>query len=92
MAVHKQIPMQVTVDVDEGIADTVRHLNTIPGVRTHASCQGTIGEGGAEPYRPYVLVSWPDDETFARLKGEYDVSEVGANNGQVHPIPATVET
>jgi len=43
---HKTIPIQVWVDVDEGIADMVLYLNTIPGVRTHACCQGTLGEGG----------------------------------------------
>ena len=89
MVVHKQIAMRVIVDVDEGIADTVRHLNTIPGVRTHTSCQGTIGEGGAAPYRPYVTVSWADCETLARLKDAFDVSEVGANHGQVYPREQT---
>src|ERR1700677_830715 len=38
--------VSVWVDVDEGIADLVEYLNTIPGVRTHTSCQGTLTEGG----------------------------------------------
>jgi hypothetical protein len=46
------------VDVDLGIADMVEYLNTIPGVRTIASCQGTIGEDGPNPYRAQVLCDW----------------------------------
>ncbi len=84
---HKTVPVQVWADVDEGIADTVCYLNTIPGVRTQASCQGTIGEGGANPYRAQVMVTWADAETFARLEREFDLSEVShaGNWGYVHP-------
>jgi hypothetical protein len=73
--IHKTVPIQVWAEVDEGIADMVRYLNTIPGVRTHSSCQGTIGEGGPEPYPPYVMVTWDSDETLARLKAEFDMSD-----------------
>lgn len=52
----------------------VRYLNTIPGVRTFASCQGTIGEGGPAPYRAQVGTTWPDRETFDRLCAEFDFS------------------
>ena len=69
---HRQVPIQVTVDVDEGIVDLVLYLNTIPGVRTHASCQGTIGEGGPNPYRPQVLVTWATEEARLRLEAEFD--------------------
>jgi hypothetical protein len=55
---HKTRPVQVWADVDLGIADMVVYLNTIPGVRTEASCQGT-GEGGPAPYRAQVLTIWP---------------------------------
>ncbi len=41
---HKTRPVQVWVDIDLGIAEMVVYLNTIPGVRTHTSCQGTIGK------------------------------------------------
>ena len=72
MIIHKTIPIQVTVDVDEGIAEMVLYLNTIAGVRTHASCQGTIGEGGHHPYRPQVMVTWDSSATRERLLSEFD--------------------
>lgn len=91
---HKQVPIQVWVDIDEGIVDLVRHLNTIPGVRTHASCQGTIGEGGPNPYRPQVMVTWDTAETFARLKSEFDMSGCSRKNRwcYLHPRPAPAPT
>lgn len=76
MPEHKTIPIQVWVDVDEGIAQVVTYLNTIPGVRTHASCQGTISEGGEHPYRPQVMVTWSVAASFERLKAEFDLSDV----------------
>lgn len=81
---HKTIPIQIWVDVDVGIVEMVRYLNTIPGVRTHASCQGTIGEGGPSPYRPQVMVTWTD-EVFARLQREFDVTIEGDHWGYLHP-------
>ena len=82
---HPQRAIQVWVDVDEGIADMVLYLNTIPGVRTHASCQGTIGEGGAHPYRPQVMVSWSTEEAHVRLRAEFDMGEHGNGWCYVHP-------
>jgi hypothetical protein len=69
---HPTRAVQVWVDVDLGVAEMVEYLNTIPGVRTHSSCQGTIGEGGAEPYRPYVQCSWKS-EAEDRLRAEFDI-------------------
>jgi tRNA(Phe) wybutosine-synthesizing methylase Tyw3 len=88
--VHKTRAVQVWAEVDEGIADLVVYLNTIPGVRTFASCQGTIGEGGAEPYRPYVMAAWSDAATLERLQREFDVTfdmSSGPRDrwGNVHP-------
>lgn len=74
--IHKTVPVLVWADVDVNIANMVSYLNTIPGVRTHASCQGTIGEGGPSPYPPEVTVSWKDPSIFDRLKKEFDVSEI----------------
>ncbi len=82
---HATRPIQVWIDADLGIADLVEYLNTIPGVRTLYSCQGTIGEGGPNPYRAQVGVTWDDDETFARLFAEFDVTIQGNNWGDVHP-------
>ena len=49
--IHRTVPVKVWVNVDAGIANMVCYLNTIPGVCTLASCQRTLGEDGAEPYR-----------------------------------------
>ena len=84
---HKTRPIKVWVDADLGIADMVEYLNTIPGVRTLASCQGTIGEGGPAPFRAQVMETWPD-EAFARLSAEFDISyepESNRNWGYLHP-------
>lgn len=82
---HKTVPVQVWADVDEGIAPLVQYLNTIPGIRTHASCQGTIGEGGAEPYGPYVLVSYQSKEAESRVWNEFDCTAVAMNTVYIHP-------
>ena len=81
---HKQVPIQVWVDVDEGIAHMVLYLNTISGVRTIASCQGTLGEGGPKPYRAQVMATWPPG-VFERLRSEFDVTILGDNWGYLHP-------
>jgi hypothetical protein len=78
--------VQVWADVDEGIADLVRYLNTIEGVTTHASCQGTIGDRGAEPHGPYVMASWADEDVFKKLQSEFNVRIAGASFGYVHPF------
>ncbi len=86
MSNHKTIPMLVWADVDEGIAGMVAYLNTIPGVRTEASCQGTIGEGGPNPYRAQVLTIWPPEQE-ARLLSEFDMHETNRGGcwGYLHP-------
>jgi hypothetical protein len=82
--IHQTIPLQVWVDIDEGIADVVRYLNTIPGVWTHTSCQGTIGEGGPAPYRAHVDVSWETEEALVRLQHEFEVFLCGEAWGIVY--------
>jgi hypothetical protein len=85
---HKTRPVQVWADIDLGIADCVEYLNTVPGVRTHASCQGTIGEGGSHPYRAQVMVTWETPEALERLKAEFDITVPEDCNGSwfyVHP-------
>lgn len=81
---HTTRPIQVWVDVDEGIADMVAYLNTIPGVRTHTSCQGTIGEGGPHPYGPFVQCTW-DEAALLRLQQEFEVDIHGLAYGDVRP-------
>ena len=83
--VHQTVPIQVWADVDIGIVHMVRRLNDIPGVRTHASCQGTETEKGPNPYRPYVKVSWLSPEALKHLQHEFDVVVDGESNGTAHP-------
>jgi hypothetical protein len=82
--VHDTKPVQVWADIDVEIADFVRHLNTIPGVRTHSCCQGTLGEGGAEPYEAYVGVSWWTDDARKELE-KFSLTVEGEAWGSVHP-------
>lgn len=86
---HATVPVLVWADVDVGIAAAVEALNALPGVRTHASCQGSVGEGGAEPYRAYVMVSWESPavrETIGRL---YDLEVCGPAWGYARPRQLT---
>lgn len=83
-APHATRVVSVLVDADIGIADMVEYLQTIPGVRTLASCQGTIGEGGPHPYPPQVLATWPP-AARVQLDEEFDVTELGACWGCLHP-------
>jgi len=80
---HKTVPMLVWADVDIGIADTVRRLNEILGVRTHSSCQGDDNEAGK--VKPYVMVSWAWDDVLKSLLREFDVTLAGNYWGYVHP-------
>lgn len=82
---HDTIPIQVWVDVDMGIADAVVYLNTLPGIRTLTSCQGTLDEGGPQPYRPYVMCSWTPEAAML-LSAEFDVDPQGNGLwGYVYP-------
>lgn len=81
---HKTVRVKVWADVDEGIADLVLYLNTIEGVTTDASCQGTIGEGGPAPYRAQVMAHWAQ-EAEPRLRAEFDVALEGECWGYIHP-------
>jgi hypothetical protein len=81
---HETRPIKVWIDADLGIADMVEYLNTIDGVRTDASCQGTIGESGPNPYRAQVMAHWAP-EAWDRLKREFDVTLLGDGWGYLHP-------
>lgn len=81
---HPTIPIKVWIDADVGIADFVLALNEIPGIRTLASCQGTIGEGGPNPYEAQVMVTWTDDAALARLS-HLRLTRLGPSYGYVHP-------
>ena len=73
---HETVLVQVWEDIDIGIAEYVRWLNSLSGVRTFTSCQGTIGEGGPHPYEPYVVAWWPPEHDAAiRERFVLDVRE-----------------
>jgi hypothetical protein len=90
MNVHETIPVQVWADVDVGIAEVVRQLNTIPGVRTHTSCQGTIGGGGPAPYEAFVHVSWSNPAARAALE-KCNLTVEGEAHGTVRPFVMTAD-
>lgn len=81
---HQTKALQIWVDVDLGIAETVAYLNTLEGVRTLASCQGTLGEGGPNPYPPQVMATWPA-EMEGRLLQEFEVEILGPQWGYLRP-------
>lgn len=80
---HEQVIIMVKIEVDKGVADLVKLLNDIDGVYTHASCQGTIGEGGPNPYRTQVLTSWPNDLDWW-MHQQFDITDQGECWGYVH--------
>lgn len=84
---HKTVPVRVIVDIDKGIAKFVRYLQTIPGIRTHASCQGTIGEGGPHPYRAEVMVTWENQKALQLLREKFDMTFIAGSRiwAYVHP-------
>lgn len=86
---HQTRPVQVWVDVDIAIADAVLYLNTLPGVRTFASCQGTIGEGGSAPYRAQILASWPED-TIALIEKDFGIGERLNGCAYLHPRDSSI--
>lgn len=55
----------------------VRHLNSLPGVRTWASCEG------GNTYEPYVMAWWPD-KMDAQVRKRYRVGEAGDGWALLH--------
>jgi hypothetical protein len=80
---HKQRPLLVWADIDEGIYEMVADLNTMSGVRTHASCQGTLDEVplGPAPYGPQVMVSWATPEARSLIAAKYRIEEIDRDHG-----------
>lgn len=85
---HPTVEMLVWVDVDAGIAQAVQALNLISGVRTYASCQGTLGEGGDQPYRAQVMASWPP-EALPEIEKRFEIEVLGEGWGYLHPRSET---
>jgi hypothetical protein len=88
---HETIPVQVWADIDIGIADDVRWLNSLPGVRTFASCQGTMGEGGPLPYGAYVKCWWPPEHDTA-IRARFHIVVEGNGWRDVRPRQLTTST
>jgi hypothetical protein len=86
MKPHITVPVLVWIDVDEGIARAVRWLNQIKGVRTFASCQGILNEGGKEPYRPQVMI-YAEGAALKAIQQYFDLGERGDGWLYVHPKP-----
>lgn len=82
--IHDTVPILVWADVDMKMAKLIERLNRIPGVRTYNCCQGTIGEGGAEPYEPYVSVSWWYIEAKLALE-KFNLTIEGESFGTIRP-------
>jgi hypothetical protein len=85
---HETVPVHVWVDIDIGIAKHVSWLNSLEGVRTFSSCQGTIGEGGPEPYEPYITAWWPK-EYDAAISERFDVWRTGNGWSEIRPKQVT---
>jgi hypothetical protein len=81
---HATVPVQVWSDIDVGIADDVRWLNTLPGVRTFASCQGTIGEMRMYPYRAQIMAYWPN-EMEEKIQQRFEIGWRGNGWAYLHP-------
>jgi len=77
---HKQVRLQVWAMVDTGIVEHVQHLNQIPGVMTHTSCEG------GETYAPYIMVTWETDEAREAIVAEYYLTDEGDHWAYAHPI------
>jgi predicted LPLAT superfamily acyltransferase len=83
---HKTVRIKVWADIDEVIAPLVERLNEIPGVTTHASCQGQ--QAGPHPYGPYVMISWADNVAKERVQREFVLKEEGEGWGYVYGLAA----
>lgn len=81
---HATRSIKIWINADTGIADFVLELNEITGIRTVASCQGTIGEGGPNPYGPQVMVTWDSDEALGRI-AHLKITHLGPQFGYVYP-------
>jgi hypothetical protein len=77
--------MLVWAEIDGGIAAAVTQLMNMPGVFTHASCQGGNGGGPCPEYRPYVMVTWKNDDARARIVEHFDLTEEGDRWAYAHP-------
>lgn len=78
---HKTRPIKVWVDVDVGIYETVLMLNRMKGIRTLASCQGTIGEGGPNEHPADVMITWKKWEDVKPLLKEFRYEALGKHFG-----------
>jgi hypothetical protein len=79
LLVRQTVPVQVWVDIDIAAAETVRYLNTIPGVRTWAMYQEP--ETGTETARPVIMCAWPNTSILHQLQLLFDITIEGDNWG-----------
>src|SRR5580704_5658815 len=69
-APHETVPIRCVIDIDKRIAPLVEYLNTLPGVRTDASCEGGLC------YGPQVMVSWLTPDAFDFLSANYYLGNI----------------
>jgi|HubBroStandDraft_6_1064221.scaffolds.fasta_scaffold02059_21 hypothetical protein len=81
---HEQVDVWCRVSVDVGIAKMVEYLNSLPGVYTHASCQG------GKTYGPHVTAWWPN-ELDAKIRSEFEVDESRPGWAYLYPREPRVE-
>jgi hypothetical protein len=86
---HQTVPIWVRVDVDKRIAGFVESLQKIPGIRTHASCEGTLHERGPNPYRAQVMVTWKNEKALNALRDKFDITFPAGSKGWAYVHPPT---
>lgn len=88
---HATKPVMVWVDVDVDIASEVEFLNSLSGVRTFASCQGTIGEAGPAPYRAQIMAWWPPEHEEEIVR-RFEIGRRGDGWAYLHPYATRRES
>jgi hypothetical protein len=82
---HTTVPVQVWIDADEKIAAPLRWLNSLSGVRTFSSCEGTIVEGGPAPYGAYIKAWWPPEHDV-EIKQRFKIIAEGNGWSDLEPL------
>jgi len=85
---HKQVAVKTTAFVDNGIAELVTILNSIPQVSTFSSCEGRLGKY-KEDAHVYLYYGVPNKRTWygmgkftSRLAGLLGLNGEGLRKGR----------
>jgi hypothetical protein len=85
-----------SVDIDEGVLDLIKLMNTIPGIETKGSCQGQDATYGYVQFMPdgtegqshasiYFMYHMMRNMHSAWVKHRYALSEHEVSTGSEHP-------